>query len=823
MKRHTAASVLLMIAAVACLINVPSTVMGHQDPTNYYAVHVASFRTISGVYALIESLKKEGCQPFYVNADIPGKGMWYRVFACFCENRDDAIARADNMKNEGIIGEYAILEIEKNLIPGKSERLTKRDDPGEQAKHEETYENRTSDLSGSAAGPIEQEISQQKDPSKSNEKQKNEVSVKNEAEKEYESGQYESALTQYRDMLKRKNLTQDQKETAARRIADCYFQIGTKGKRDALFQAIEHYRILINTYSGNATATAFARLRLAQCYDHITMYYEAIRELRNLMAKHPDSSSYGDAIHLLGTIYYKQKKYGEAAKKFENYIKRYADAADSETIYFTIGDCYSLMNEYQKADQWYRDALKRWPDIENLSKNDLMRLGMHYSRSSRYKAAIRTLFVYLNLYPDREESRKVMLTIAKAYIGDGEISLGLKLLSLVTERYQETDEARESSVTMANLGVTHPGIKLPRYILSGIDRYDHPIETYNQTAVTSPDRTVKEEVMFQRGIALAKTKRYEEAFDAFDYVLQRFKPGRKTKESRKQLVNIGKTLVDRWFEHKDYVAVADLYFRVRRKGLFEYADFSMLFKIGTSLREIGLYHDARRILEEMKGKRISDHEREQVMLALAKVYFDAKQYDKAENETQLIINNRNLSDQLSLQQAREIMGDICYQKEMYRNAARFYSKIISSGVSRDTMKQVYKKYADALKNGGLFPSALVNYKRALSNDSNGGNDNRNVRIGSLVGVGECYFHEGHYEKSIDMFKRSLDQPSAGNSNLWNLYWMGRGYLNLEDKAEANQVFESLKEKGQDEFWTALVDYCIEDKFWCDLYRRYKRN
>ena len=823
MTRQNMASVLLMIAAVVWIMNMPGDAECYQKNTTCYGVHAASFRTLSGAYALIESLKKEGCQPFYVNVDIPGKGTWYRVFACFCESRDDAVTRAVRMEKQGILEDYKVLEIERAIIPENNGGITKRDGTGSQVIHEETHENKRSDLSVSHAPTVMPSVSLQHDRPDSKEKKESNSPVKDEAAQEYESGQYEAALNQYRVILQRKDLSSDLKETAVIRMADCYFQIGIKGNKQALFQAIEHYRSLINTYSGNKDAVAVARLRLARCYEHVTMYYEAIRELLNLREKHPDSSCNREATHLLGTIYYKQKKYREAAKEFEGYVKIYQNATDIKTIYFTIGECYSRINEYQKADKWYREALRRWPDVENLSQNDLMRLGSHYFRSGQYDPAIRILFVYINLYPDQDKSGEAMVMIAKSYIGKGDIPLGLRLLSLVMERFPETEEAEESVVTMANLGVDHPGIQLPRYILTGIDCYDNPIETYSRAVATSSNSADKEEIMLKRGRALATSKRYEEAFDDFCDLLERFKPGRKTKESRKNLVGTGEILVDRWFEQKDYAAIADLYFRARRNGLFEYGDFKMLFKIGKSLGETGLLSDARMVFNEMKGMKTSEHERGQIVLALARVYFDMGQYDEAVKGAQMIMNNPELSDRSRLQQAREIMGDICYRKEMYKKAARYYSAIIGSGDSGDNMSRVYKKYADTLKNEGFFPSALVNYERALNNSNNSTGDDRNLRVGSYGGLGDCYFHEGHYEKSIDMYKKSLAQASDKDSNLWSLYWMGLGCVNLDNKAEADHIFTSLKEKGQDEFWTALVDYSIDDKFWSDLYHRYANN
>lgn len=822
-KRQRIASVLMLIATIVAMMVFPSVLRGAQENTVCYAVHVASFKNISGVYVLIKSLKRQGYKPFYVNVNIPDKGTWYRVFASFSESRNEAATCATRMKERGIIKKCKVLEIKRDIIPGNKNSITKHNAVVSQMKSEQTKMIRKS---APPAFPVvtkkPETLSLQNVQSDSKKQKRSEETVKDEAAQEYESGRYKSSLDRYRNMLQRKDLSPDQRETAVRRMADCYYQIGIKGERQAFFQAVEQYRRFITSYPENKDAIAVTRLRLAQCYDHLTMYYEAIRELRSLMAKYSDISCKREAIHLLATIYYKQKKYREAAEKFEIYVKHYRDAANIKTIYFTIGDCYSRINDFQEADKWYREALGRWPDVENLQPDDLRRLGMHYFRSGQYERAKRILFVYFNLYPGQKEAGGVMVAIAKAYIRTGDIPLGLKLLSLVIERYPGTDEAHESALTMANIGVTQPGIKLPRYIFSGICNYSNPIDTYSKTATTSSDRTVKEDVLFQRGSALAKKKRHEEAFNAFCDLLEQFRPGRRTKESKKNLVDTGEILVDRWFECKDYIAVADLYFRVRRNGLFEYGNFSMLYKIAESLKQMGLPTDAVKVLEEVKDMRISNQERGQILLAMANINFDMGRYDEAEKQTRMIMNDSKLSDRLRLQQARETMGDICYRKEMYKKAARFYSAIIGSGVLGDNKNRIYKKYADALKSGGFFPSALVNYKRALSSSA-GISDDGTIRVDSYMAMGDCYFHEGRYEKSIEMYKKSLSHKSDKESSMWSLYRMGRGYVNLENIAEADHIFMSLQEKEQGEFWAALVDYCKDEKFWSDLYRHYAKN
>ncbi|MBN2254678.1 MAG: tetratricopeptide repeat protein [Deltaproteobacteria bacterium] len=811
-KRRGIVSVFLLIGVVMSVMAVPAEIQG---AAIRYGVHVASFKDISGAHTTIESLKREeGCRPFYVTIDIPGKGMWYRVFACASDNRDDAETCGTRLKSRGMIDGYAVLEIEEAAVPEKNLAAPEMS---------VTAVNQGSPKKEVAVPLPEPETSDKQITANVAEKKQSADPITREADGDFESGRYESALDRYRSVLQRKDLSPRLKETVETSIADCYFHMGIKGDEQALFKAMEHYRGVITAYGDNSENDAVARLRLAQCYEHLSMNYEAIAELRNLRAKHPDSSSQREATRLLGIIYFKQKSYREAAEEFERYVKRYPGTSDMKELYFTIGDCYSRMNEFSTADRWYREALKRWPDPESMSRNDLMRLGDHYFRAGHYEQAIETLYVLLNLYPDHEETARVMVSIGRSYMGKGDVSTGLKMLGLVIERYPRTDQAHESAIAMANTGISVPGIILPHHIFSGMASYDQPLKTYDVAAAQSFDESDKEEIIFRKSRAMEAKDRYEEAFNGYVDLLKRFPTGRKTKESRERLNAVGKILVERSYEKKDYLSVADLYSRSRRNGLFEYGDFSLFSKIGESLKKIGLLADAQTVFGEMEGMNLSNPERANIILAMAEIAFDSRQYDEAARRAQTVLDDSKLFGRPHLQKAREIMGDISYRKKMYDDAARFYSSVIDAGVTDGGIHRLYKKYADVLKDRGFYPSAIVNYTRALNGGKTVTGDKGSIFAGSHAGLAECYFHEGRYGKSVDMYTKALAEDAGEADSIWNLYWLGRGHMNCGNGADAEHIFTSLREKQQNEFWAALTDYGLDAKFWSDLYHRYGKN
>ena len=55
-----------------------------------YSIHVASYQSLVHLKESIASLKAKGCDAFYEKRDIPGKGLWYRVYVGKYKNRKKA-------------------------------------------------------------------------------------------------------------------------------------------------------------------------------------------------------------------------------------------------------------------------------------------------------------------------------------------------------------------------------------------------------------------------------------------------------------------------------------------------------------------------------------------------------------------------------------------------------------------------------------------------------------------------------------------------------------------------------------------------------------
>ncbi|GEM_PF-1512494 len=884
-----------------------------------YAVHIASYKNIAGVHTSTELLKRKGLKPFYRRANIPGKGVFYRIFADSCESRSAAINSGKKLKQLGIIKEFNVLEIKKPIdlqkkpppvtktvdskhdtgkggtSPGNlnssraqvKEVMAEQSDKSVQSMIKEpidlqkepppvtkTVDSKhdtgkggisSGDLNSSRAqvkeamaersdksvqSMIKRPIDLQKKPSPAaktvdskhdtgnsgtspGNQWSSYTNVKTESTKEegitqfqaavkdFEKGKYEDALGEFNDILNRDSLASDKKEIALRRVADCYFNIGKSEKKQNFQKAIDSYKSIISKYP-TSEENALVHFRLAQSYANSKMNNEAISELKVLCKKYPEAAYIPDALHMMGTVYYRMKRYKEAVEEFRTYVKLYENGKYVKNAYFQIGDCYSQMKKFKNADYWYRKAMKRWPDLEDISQDNLLKQGSHYFRTGQYDKALEALIVYINLYPEGENSKWVLYSLARSFVGIGKDSFGLKMLSLVMEKYPESEEAKESAVIMANIGVRNPGIDVPNYIFCGMDNYQDPIGTYNRFDGKFDNPIKKRENSYRKGCGLLEMKKYRDAFDTFYALLGKTNIGKRKEESQRLLVLCGRYLVDRLYQQKDYINVADIYFKTRWNGLFEHGELPMLFKIGDSLYETGLLNQARKVYEEMVGMKITKGERGKILLAIAKVELDENRYEDAKKTAKELMKDQSTEDGIASIKATDLTGDIFYRQGKYEEAASYYSEVINSGIYSDGITEIYKKYADALKKGEFFPTALINYRKAVEN-CRMSDDTRLLRMKSYEGLGECFYHEGYYDKSVEMYKKFQTVSSNGEQDLWGLYWMGRSYLNHNDKAGADQIFSSVREKGKEEFWSTIINYCVDEKRWSDTCRRYVKN
>jgi len=842
-----------------------------------YTVQVASFKNIDNARKLCNRLNAHAGNAYFKAVNVSKTGTWYAVFTGRFETRRDAVAHGRRAKQKGLVSQFEIrqvrqaemlhaatetvvkknnvrMAVSKNTNAAKQQIQPQKVHPGRQGKTISSAPEKTiavldarspkthlQDQTLPALGSHNEETA--KSGSMASKKQshgcvpivsetsEHEVAASamipgghplyNEALSDFHAERYSEALLKFKDVLAQDSITPAQHHGAARFLAHCYYFLGKEGMQHQLFKAVDQYKHILRQKTGAGKDDDLVLFRLADSYRRMQLNYEALATLKTLETSWPDSHYRPDSLIMMGEILYRMRKYTDAIEKFRKYIACYRNEKSARAAYFHLGNCYSLLGDFGSADRWYGEALEKWPLMEELSKDELMKLGSHYLRSKQYERANEAFFTYVNLYIDDPDRARILYSLARSFIESGRQATGLTVLSHIMQRYPESVQARNSAAAMAEVGISSPDMGVPELILCGIDNYRNPIATYDAMLKDNIDATMKEQLLFQKGDALLKRKKYKEAFETFRVLVRRYPFGKYRNPGRKDLVRSGSRLVEGFFAQGDYLAVSDIYFKTKKAGLFEYGNFDTLYRIGQSLNNLGLSDAAAAVVKEMRDVFKNSRKDMKLLMAMADVNYERGHYEDAKIQAQTCVrNSKDLHGEMR-GRALRLLADINYRERHFKEAAGFYVKALSSGTPLEEREKVYKRYADSLKSLGYNSSALVNYEKAIKACSDA-DDSHHARIrrASYEGLAECFYRMGKYDQSVSMYEKVVSYSSKDDRNLWTLYHLGLGYLKLNKDVQAEQVFTQLQEGGQDAFWETLVAYSMNGQNRADSYERY---
>jgi TolA-binding protein len=833
----------LTVVFVFLLVNI-SECFGKDSKSKYQGFYVvSSYKNFDDATALVDKMRAQGYDPFSKTVDIPNKGKWHRVYVKHYTNKQAALSAGKKLREKGLIkGFFILLKTEPEKIESEDKRpapignavkkdntntaspvLTKMETLGVRVSIKEKtvpvyvvnkeIKNTPPPIVTKVETPAvrvstkEKIVSSKKAPIKNSGLDlKTGIKLYISATSDFTAGRYEEALDKFKKIIKT-----GENEATLRRIADCYYFLGEEKDKRYFSEAITKYTHIIRKYPKSKKENAQVIYRLAQSFSRLKLYSNALMEFAKFCARYPESGDYSEAFYMMGRMNYKTGNLNRAITNFKEYIKRYPGTKNFQAAYFQVGDCYSRMTQFNDADVWYEKALKRWPALEDIPEDSLLSLGSHYFQAEKYNEALEVFFVYLNLFSEHKNCSKTLYTIARSFEEVGQFSQALKSFSLLIERYPKSVEAIKSAAIMANIGVKAPKTKLPVYLLSGMEYYLNPIETYDKMMGKIFDVDREEELVFWKGCALIKKKRYREAFDNCRLMLDRFPYGTHRKAGEKNFILSAGRLIDDYYSKKDYLTISNIYFNSDRIVFIENGNFDILFKIGISLEKIDLPGHAAGIFEEMIKVFVEDKRINTLLLAMAKIDYDRRDYKRARKRLKELLKKSSDLDKETCMAARQLLGDICYKEGRFKEAVGFYQEVLGA---KEDNAAIRKKYADSLRGMGLYSSALINYKRILKScDAVGQKCPASLIVGSYEGLGDCLYSEGEYKESITMYELSLKNPSEGKQNMWAIFNMGRGYTKLGNKPMADKSFSALKKESDNEFWQRVMDYYTADKNW----------
>ncbi len=97
----------------------------------YYSIHLASFKNLQNANAHVNSLKEKGKMFFWKEADVPGKGRFFRVYIGKYEDKAEALEFWKKLDKEGAVSYRGIHQFKETIEPRKVKKppLPKEKEP----------------------------------------------------------------------------------------------------------------------------------------------------------------------------------------------------------------------------------------------------------------------------------------------------------------------------------------------------------------------------------------------------------------------------------------------------------------------------------------------------------------------------------------------------------------------------------------------------------------------------------------------------------------------------------------------------------------------
>jgi tetratricopeptide (TPR) repeat protein len=238
------------------------------------------------------------------------------------------------------------------------------------------------------------------------------------------------------------------------------------------------------------------------------------------------------------------------------------------------------------------------PSPINIQEDDLKE-GMQNYRDRKYKEAINALSRYASLVPKSQQRTAALLIIGKSMEEMNRPRSALNIYSRVIEQTPDSSEALLGIVAMADIGVAHPDL----HYSSGkrwAEYVRDPVTGYDAALSKNVPLSIIEHIHYQRGRALWKSKRYEEARHALTFLLRKFPQTAYHEEAIEIICNCTAVLIDQYNRSGDHLAVADLFQQGWRGGFIRTTDIDTLLKSSFSLSCLGLHEESLNILNTLR-------------------------------------------------------------------------------------------------------------------------------------------------------------------------------------------------------------------------------
>lgn len=411
----------------------------------------------------------------------------------------------------------------------------------------------------------------------------------------------------YEDVLKLEHIieqTQQQsverKETL-KKIGDTYFDLGKRITHHHYFKAVKLYKRLLKEYPDPQNGNDSVYQNLALSYEGLNFFHEAIATWEKLISSYSSSPLKRSAFFHLAKDLYRVGRYEKAVEAYRNFLNFKEKSGEEKNAWLGLAASYFKLNNYQHAHEGYETVASKWPPFTDVPKEHLFQAGVSAYMCSNHHVALHRFSAFSSLYPYDPLTPKALLMSARSLLALNKTKSALHILSLILERYPQSEEARESIHMVALLGIREREKKIPFHLAAAPYFYD-PILSYDILLNTSPKPPKEREdtLLLEKAEGLQKMGYGVESLKTYLSLLDR-KPEESIKAET--LVKAGKLsseLIDRCYAEGDTLGVLYIYYLSSSRGVFRTEHLHTLIKVAQIMEKSALFSECQKLLNFIK-------------------------------------------------------------------------------------------------------------------------------------------------------------------------------------------------------------------------------
>ena len=580
------------------------------------------------------------------------------------------------------------------------------------------------------------------------------------AKKAFEDGFYEVSLGLLDRFLKGFP-TSTKKAEVNLLIGQCYFH------QDKYLDALTEFEKLLNDPSANNIKDAVVYW-IAEVHFRGNDFAKASTYYQKITDEFPNSAYTISAYYSLGWSLFQEAKYEEALKYFEIVESKYPNEPQANDSSFKIIECLYNLKDYSVLKERLSPYLKKYA-------NDNEKLGYlcFYAAEADY---------YLDNFNEAVEEYSKAITNTKDAKLEALSKLGLGWAYLKLKQYKEAEDAlfgiKPENLEQASKDV----LSLARAILMAeTKRFSEAKNIYDQLLQLNPDPQISMQAYLGKAGVLYSIAEYKEAIEVYKEALQ------KAPETIPQEINdkLHYGLAWAYLKEGEFKSAIDEFKKVVSRTGDKIIKVAALCRIGDTYQDSGDYEKAieayDRILKDYPDSFYGDYVQYQLGLTLLKSH----NYDGA------ILAFQNLKKQYSdsklLDDATYTLGLAYFQREDYSSSKDVFGKFQEELKDSSLRSQALYLLGSSLYNLGKYAEAIEAFKNIIRLH---GQDTEMVQKAEYE-IADCYFQMGDEKEAMNRFIALRSKYPDSSLTPEIIWWLGEYYYRQNDLTLARRYFLSL--------------------------------